>query len=84
LIFWDVIEFVVIIVRGSTAKGVHPGAHVPIELILWLGTVLTIILQALKADWGELGAPDWVLEERDLYPWVQVALTQFSFLSLLS
>ncbi|KAI0101576.1 hypothetical protein GGR51DRAFT_332818 [Nemania sp. FL0031] len=83
-ILWDVIEFVVIVVRGSTAKGVHPGAHVGVELILWLGSVFTITIQGIKANWGELGAPDWVLEERDLYPWVQVALTQFSFLSLLA
>ncbi|KAI1119866.1 hypothetical protein F5Y10DRAFT_147466 [Nemania abortiva] len=83
-ILWDVIEFVVIIVRGSPAKGVHPGAHVGIELILWLGGTLTLTMQGIRANWGELGAPDWVLEERDLYPWVQVALTQFSFLSLLT
>ncbi|KAI8952726.1 hypothetical protein F4801DRAFT_599628 [Xylaria longipes] len=82
-ILWDVIEFIVIIIRGSPAKGVHPGAHVGVELILWLGSVFTIVVQAISADWGQLGASDWALTERELLTWVQVALTQFSFLGLL-
>ncbi|KAI0491178.1 hypothetical protein F4859DRAFT_508967 [Xylaria cf. heliscus] len=82
-ILWDVIEFIVIIVRGSPAKGVHPGVHVGVELILWLGSVFTVIAQAFRADWAQLGAPEWTLREEEIYTWVQVALTQFSFLSLL-
>ncbi|KAI0454556.1 hypothetical protein F5B21DRAFT_234307 [Xylaria acuta] len=82
-LLWDLVEFVVIIVRGSPAKGIHPGVHVGVELVLWLGSVFTLVAQALGANWGELGAPDWVLRGRDLLPWVRVALTQFSFLSLL-
>ncbi|KAJ2999208.1 hypothetical protein NUW58_g63 [Xylaria curta] len=82
-ILWDVIEFIVMIARGGTAKGIHPGAHVGVELILWLGSVFTIVAQAVKANWSQLGAPDYVLEERALLPWVRVALTQFSFLGLL-
>ncbi|KAI1753414.1 hypothetical protein F4782DRAFT_529724 [Xylaria castorea] len=82
-ILWDVIEFIVILVRGSPSKGLHPGAHVGIELILFLGSVFTVAAQALNANWGQLGLPDWELRERELLAWVQVALTQFSFLSLL-
>ncbi|KAI0445478.1 hypothetical protein F4803DRAFT_548202 [Xylaria telfairii] len=82
-ILWDVIELIVIIVRGSPAKGVHPGAHVGVELILFLGSTFTVAAQAYKANWGQLGAPEWVLEENELYAWVPVALTQFSFLGLL-
>ncbi|KAI0420301.1 hypothetical protein F5X98DRAFT_372110 [Xylaria grammica] len=76
-ILWDVVEFVVIIARGSVAKGVHPGAHVGVELILWLGTIFTVTSQALSADWGQLAgfttSPTWAY----------VALTQFIILSLL-
>ncbi|KAI0909010.1 hypothetical protein F4823DRAFT_596270 [Ustulina deusta] len=82
-ILWDIIEFVVIIVRESTAKGVHPGAHVGIELILWLGGASTLGIQASSADWGQLGAPRWELRDLGLTAWVYVALTQFSFLGLL-
>ncbi|KAI1157886.1 hypothetical protein F5B18DRAFT_129523 [Nemania serpens] len=81
---WDVIEFVVIIVRGGIAKGIHPGAHVGVELILWLGSIFTVVWQGYNADWGELVAPEWYLDERDLGSWVQVALTQYSFLALLA
>ncbi|KAI0552583.1 hypothetical protein F4679DRAFT_72954 [Xylaria curta] len=82
-ILWDVVEFIVIIIRGSPSKGIHPGAHVGVELILWLGASFTVAAQALSAPWGELGASDSELEERDLLVWVRIALTQFSFLSLL-
>ncbi|KAI1110938.1 hypothetical protein F5Y14DRAFT_427235 [Nemania sp. NC0429] len=84
IILWDVVEFVVIIVRGSMAKGIHPGAHVGVELILCAGGIFTLVWQGYNADWGELAAPEWYLEERDLGSWVQVALTQFSFLALLA
>ncbi|KAI1424365.1 hypothetical protein F5Y12DRAFT_452483 [Xylaria sp. FL1777] len=80
-ILWDIVEFIVIIVRESTAKGVHPGAHVGIELILWLGSIFTIAAQAFNADWDQLGAPAWELRELELTTWVYLALTQFSFLS---
>ncbi|KAI0814330.1 hypothetical protein GGR55DRAFT_700638 [Xylaria sp. FL0064] len=83
-ILWDIVEFVVIIVRGSTGKGVHPGAHVGVELILWVGSVFTITAQAFNANWGQLGAPSWKLEELEITSWVYVALTQFSFLGLLA
>ncbi|KAI0197353.1 hypothetical protein EV127DRAFT_8734 [Xylaria flabelliformis] len=82
-ILWDVIEFVVIAVRGSPSKGVHPGAHVGVELILWLGSVFTIATQAFTAPWGDLGASESDLEEEDLLVWVRITLTQFSFLGLL-
>ncbi|TRX93010.1 hypothetical protein FHL15_006148 [Xylaria flabelliformis] len=83
IILWDLIEFVVIIIRGSPSKGIHPGAHVGVELILWLGSALTVAAQAIKAPWSELGASEWELEEQELLAWVRVTLTQFSFLSLL-
>ncbi|KAI1171466.1 hypothetical protein F4777DRAFT_591203 [Nemania sp. FL0916] len=82
-ILWDIIEFIVIIVRGSTAKGVHPGAHVAVELILWLGSVVTITFQAIRSDWGQLSEPDDETTDNETYSWVRVALTQFSILGLL-
>ncbi|KAI0977115.1 hypothetical protein F4678DRAFT_3271 [Xylaria arbuscula] len=83
-ILWDIVEFVVIIVRESPGKGVHPGAHVGVELILWLGSVFTITAQAINADWGKLGAPEWELRDEGVATWVYVALTQFSFLSFVT
>ncbi|GAP83999.1 hypothetical protein SAMD00023353_0602330 [Rosellinia necatrix] len=82
-LLWDIVEFVVIASRGSISKGMHPGAHVGVELILWLGCVFTVSAQAYKANWGQLVAPDWVLEAVDIYPWSKLALTQFVFLSTL-
>ncbi|KAI0431871.1 hypothetical protein F5Y09DRAFT_177027 [Xylaria sp. FL1042] len=84
LLLWDIVEFVVIIVRGSTGKGVHPGAHVGVELILWLGSIFTIAALAFNANWGLLGAPTWKLEELEITNWVYVALTQFSFLGFIA
>ncbi|KAK5630960.1 hypothetical protein RRF57_006675 [Xylaria bambusicola] len=82
-LFWDVIEFVVIIVRRSIAKGVHPGAHVGVELILCLGGIFTVGIQAYTADWYQL-TTSWVLRDTGWTTWAYVALTQFSFLSLLT
>lgn len=82
-ILWDVIEFVVILVRGKISKGIHPGFHVGVELILWLGSVLTVAAQGYRADWGQLAGSESYLEERDLAIWARVALTQFIFLSVL-
>ena len=67
--------------RRSTAKGIHPGAHVGVELILWLGGILTVAVQAYTTDWYQLVARNWELAGS--IAWVYVALTQFSFLSLL-
>ncbi|KAI0525534.1 hypothetical protein F5B22DRAFT_633626 [Xylaria bambusicola] len=81
-LLWDVIEFVVIIVRGSIAKGVHPGAHVGVELILCLGGIFTVAIQAYKANWYQLTS--WGLRDTGSTLWAYVALTQFSFLSFLT
>ncbi|KAI3316898.1 hypothetical protein HD806DRAFT_402383 [Xylariaceae sp. AK1471] len=83
LLLWDIIEFVVIIVRRNISKGIPPGAHIGVELILWLGSITTVAVEALFIDWGELVASDQEQIERDVYSWARVALTQFSFLSFL-
>ncbi|KAI0533743.1 hypothetical protein GGR58DRAFT_96291 [Xylaria digitata] len=82
-ILWDVVEFIVIIVRRSIAKGIHPGFHIAVELVLWLGSVATITAQALSADWGQVAGPAWSSRNTGSYAWTYVVLTQFSFLSLL-
>ncbi|KAF2968604.1 hypothetical protein GQX73_g5001 [Xylaria multiplex] len=82
-ILWDVVEFIVIIVRRSIAKGIHPAFHIVVELILWLGGVATVTAQALSADWSQIAGPAWSLKNTGSYAWAYVALTQFSFLSLL-
>jgi hypothetical protein len=83
MLLWDITEFVVIITRRSISKGIPPGAHVGVELVLWLGTIATVIAESLKLNWGRLtlSVEDQILEELD--NWVRVTLTQFSFLSLL-
>ncbi|KAI8624378.1 hypothetical protein F5Y19DRAFT_320027 [Xylariaceae sp. FL1651] len=83
ILVWDIIEFVVMIVRHSVSNGINPAAHVGVELILWLGSTATVVLQAVLADWGELtrSYSDLILYEE--YSWVTLAITELAFLGFL-
>ncbi|KAI0405248.1 hypothetical protein F4802DRAFT_189840 [Xylaria palmicola] len=82
IIVWDVVEFIVIFIRRSPAKGIHPGAHVGVELILWLGGVITVAAVAYNADWGQLNR-GYEQPDGALYSWTNVALSHFTFLGFL-
>lgn len=42
---WQIAEFITICARGGQL-GIHPGAHVALHLLLWLGFVANIVLNA--------------------------------------
>ncbi|KAI0157339.1 hypothetical protein GGR57DRAFT_510906 [Xylariaceae sp. FL1272] len=83
ILFWDVLELVVILVRRDISNGIHPGAHVGVELVFWTGSVATIILIASTANWGNFVADPDYLKYREIYSWTEVALTSFVFLVLI-
>ncbi|KAI1262169.1 hypothetical protein F5Y18DRAFT_430407 [Xylariaceae sp. FL1019] len=84
ILFWDVLELVVIIVRRDISNGIHPGAHVGVELVFWIGSIATTVLIGATANVINFVAnPGW-LKSHDIYAWTQVALTSVAFLVLIS
>ncbi|KAI1822907.1 hypothetical protein F4861DRAFT_512741 [Xylaria intraflava] len=80
---WDIAEFITIGVRNNIARGIHPGAHVGVELVLWLAHIVAVIMQIEGFAWEWAGEPIWAFPVRAPYFWFIVALTQFSLLASL-
>ncbi len=51
---WDAVELLVLCIRHRAARrGIHPGAHVGVQLVLWLlcaamGTWLAVVIAGLQ------------------------------------
>jgi uncharacterized membrane protein len=51
-ILWDVAEFITLCACGkrhgaTTALGIHPGAHVGVDLLLWLSAAIATVVSAM-------------------------------------
>ncbi len=50
---WDIAEGICILVRGGH-RGIHPGAIVGVDLVIWLGWIVVLFF---LGDWGYVTDP---------------------------